>query len=91
MPGQEDKYFIHVHRENKEIMLLLYIDRRNLAKKNINVFFMMYQKITKDRKKREPQYIYNKSKLPTIQWSINVFLFLLITIQTNNKTILEDN
>ena len=110
LKDREEKSTIFAHHSEKNIMMVLYIDKKKSGKKNIICFTTMYDrvKITNDQRLK-PQvivvYDHTKGGVDVIDlischhytwmkskcWPLTAFDFMLDTIRTNSKTILEDN
>ena len=110
LKDREEKSTIFARHSEKNIMTLLYIDKKKSGKKNIICLTSMHDrvKVTNDQRSK-PQVIvmYDHTKggvdvvdlischcstrMKSKRWPLTAFFFMLDTIRTKSKTILEDN
>ena len=104
LKDREEKSTIFAHPSEKNIMMVSYIDKKKSGKKNIICLTTMHDRVkVMNDQKLKPQviimYDHTKGGLDVVDpisyhhstWMKSKFAFMLDTIRTNSKTVLEDN
>ena len=86
MTGRDEKSTLSVHHQDKEMMLVSYIDKKKSGKKNIIALTTMDDKVKADLIST-----HHSTKIKSKWWPLNAFAFILDTVRTNAKPVLADN